>query len=92
MIRIATAATLIAALALPVLGVSAASAGGRSKDDRAAFWQTLHQEVEPWSGQMVAANPAPGTATAPAMAAAPVKSPATTHALAPSPMAAKPAG
>jgi hypothetical protein len=90
MIRIATAATLIAALALPVLGVSAASAGGRSKDDRAAFWQTLHQEVEPWSGQMTASNPAPSTA--PAMAAAPTKNAATTHALAPSPTAAKPAG
>ncbi len=47
MIRIILAATLVA-----VFGVTAASAGGRSKDERSAFWQTLHQSNQPWPGMM----------------------------------------
>ncbi|MBS9478768.1 hypothetical protein [Ancylobacter radicis] len=48
MTRLALAATLIAALALPALAISPAAAKGRSKDERKDFWQTLHQEAEPW--------------------------------------------
>lgn len=73
--RLALAATLIAALALPALATSPASAKGRSKDERIAFWQTLHQEAEPMKA-LFGLNPAPtapaGTPTAHAAKAAPL--------------------
>ncbi|MFT0861001.1 hypothetical protein [Ancylobacter sp. G4_0304] len=34
---------LVAAALIATFGITAASAGGRSKDDRKAFWQTLHE-------------------------------------------------
>jgi len=40
-------ATLTLAL-LATLGLGTASAGGRSKDDRANFNRTVHESVQPW--------------------------------------------
>lgn len=80
MTRLALVATLIAALALPALAISPAAAKGRSKDERKDFWQTLHQEAEPWKA-MFGMNPAPtapaptGVISAPATHAATVGSP-----------------
>lgn len=39
---------LVAAALIATFGITAASAGGRSKDDRKAFWQTLHESRQPW--------------------------------------------
>lgn len=56
MLRILVAATMIAAL-----GVSDASAAGRSKDERAAFNQTVHESAQVWK-KMFGKSPAPARA------------------------------
>ncbi|MFK8252521.1 hypothetical protein [Ancylobacter terrae] len=58
MLRILIAATMIVAL-----GAGAASAAGRSKDERAAFNQTVHeshQHWKSWFGKSPAPARAPG--------------------------------
>lgn len=61
MIRMVIAATLIA-----VFGVSAASASGRSKDERAAFWQTVKEGKQPWRPAKAPVGAQPAASTAPA--------------------------
>ena len=68
MIRILLAAVLTA-----TVGITAAAAGGRSKDERAAWWQTMHQSKPMW--QVDRRKPA---AAAQPKAAAPAGTPAPT--------------
>ncbi|MCJ8143758.1 hypothetical protein MKI84_12610 [Ancylobacter sp. A5.8] len=64
--RTVIAVALIASFGLG--GMTAASAGGRSKDDRKAFWQTLHESRQPWGRvfhtQKAAPEKAPAASTA----------------------------
>lgn len=65
MSRIFVAIALIASFGLS--GVTAASAAGRSKDERASWWQTFHQsKPSSWSGNANAAPATAGKTTAPA--------------------------
>lgn len=57
---------LLATVLIATFGVGAASAAGRSKDERAAFWQTLHQSKQPWQGMMKKSGATPPAAQTPA--------------------------
>ncbi|MCS0494256.1 hypothetical protein NVS89_04045 [Ancylobacter sp. MQZ15Z-1] len=57
-----TLVAVAATAAVMAFGVSTASAGGRSKDDRVNFYRTVHESVQPWK-VMYGMSPAP---TAPA--------------------------
>lgn len=63
-------ATLVAVTLIG--GLSPASAAGRSKEERAAWWQTLHESAQPWRP----AAPTAGAATAHPAPAAPARTPA----------------
>ncbi|GLK84987.1 hypothetical protein [Ancylobacter defluvii] len=69
MSRIFVAIALIASFGLS--GVTAASAAGRSKDERAAWWQTMHQSKQPWKDMANKSKAAAGKPTAPAASTAP---------------------
>lgn len=69
--------TIVAAMLIAAFGISAAQASGRSKDERAAFWQTMHESKQPWRPAQAPVGAQSTKASAPAAAASTgVKAPA----------------